>query len=36
VSADDRVIVSGLLRAIPGQKVEPAAAAAAAAPARKG
>lgn len=37
VSADDRVIVSGLQRAVPGQKVEPAAAAAAAAaPARKG
>jgi len=36
VRADDRVIVSGLLRAIPGQKVEPVTATAAAAPAPKG
>lgn len=36
IAAGDRVIVSGLLRAIPGQKVEPVTATAAAAPARKG
>lgn len=36
VAAGDRVIVSGLLRAIPGQKVEPVTATAATAPARKG
>lgn len=33
ISADDRVIVAGLLRAIPGQKVEPQTAQAAAQPA---
>jgi hypothetical protein len=31
ITADDRVIVAGLLRAIPGQKVEPQTAAAPAA-----
>lgn len=36
VGAGDRVIVSGLLRAIPGQKVEPVTASAAAVPAPKG
>jgi multidrug efflux pump subunit AcrA (membrane-fusion protein) len=33
LSADDRVLVSGMLRAIPGQKVDPQIQAAAAAPA---
>jgi RND family efflux transporter MFP subunit len=36
IGADDRVIVSGLLRAIPGQKVEPTTAAPAAPAAPKG
>jgi RND family efflux transporter MFP subunit len=36
LAADDRVIVSGLLRAIPGQKVEPTTATATAKPAPKG
>lgn len=35
IKADDRVIVAGLLRAIPGQKVEPQTAQAAAQPAQK-
>jgi RND family efflux transporter MFP subunit len=36
IKAGDRVIVSGLQRAVPGQKVEPVAATAAAQPAPKG
>ena len=36
IKADDRVIVEGMQRAVPGQKVEPVAATAAAQPATKG